>query len=223
MSEQSEISGSGESEGAASATHQPPLRSRASWRVVDIVVVAVLAVATGLIFRFWDGASAPFYEALGAASPGLDGLVGGLWFIGGVLGAVIVRKPGAALLTEALGGLVSVVLGSPWGMETFYIAIAQGAGSELLALPFLYRHAPAVRLAIPAVSAGIGGAVGGWAYGLVFSGGLAKSGEYLAISLISTVISGAVLAGLLGWLLTVSLAATGALDRFPAGRLRARV
>ncbi|MDO5052031.1 MAG: ECF transporter S component [Pseudoclavibacter sp.] len=208
---------------ASRAIAQPPLSARLGWRVVDIVVVAILAVAAGLVFRFWDGASAPFYEAMGAATPGLDGLVGGVWFIGGVLGAVIVNKPGAALLVEALGGLVSVVLGSPWGMETFYIAVAQGLGSELFVLPFRYRHRSRAGIALPAVCAGVGGAVGGWVYGLLFSGNLALGGEYLTISLVSTVVSGAVLAGALGWLLTVSLAATGALDRFPIGRLRARV
>ena len=47
---------------------------------------------------------------------------------------------------------------------------------------------------------------------------------FTIVYLISTVISGAVIAGLLSWLLVRALAATGALDAFPAGReVRQRV
>ena len=43
------------------------------WRVVDIITAAVLGVATGLIFWVWNG-------------------------LGGVLGGLIIRKPGAAIM-----------------------------------------------------------------------------------------------------------------------------
>ena len=42
------------------------------WRVVDIVVASVLAVAAGLVFVLWNVASNPIAAPLGAALPGLQ-------------------------------------------------------------------------------------------------------------------------------------------------------
>ena len=47
------------------------------WRVVDIVVASVLAVAAGLVFVFWNVASNPIAAPLGAVLPGLQALAGG--------------------------------------------------------------------------------------------------------------------------------------------------
>ena len=49
-----------------------------------------------------------------------------------------------------------------------------------------------------------------------------KSLEFNAIYLTSVAISGAILAGVVGWLLVRALAKTGALSRFAAGRELAR-
>lgn len=46
------------------------------WRVVDIVVASVLAVAAGLVFVFWNIASNPLTAPLTALLPGLQALAG---------------------------------------------------------------------------------------------------------------------------------------------------
>ena len=51
-------------------------------------------------------------------------------------------------------------------------------------------------------------------------GNLAKSIEFNVIYGITSMISGAILAGLLSFFLVRALAQTGALDKFPAGRER---
>ena len=71
-----------------------------------------------------------------------------------------------------------------------------------------------------AVLAGIGAEVLEWILELFTSGNMAMSGSYLVIYLACMVISGAILAGVLGYFLVRGLAATGALDRFAAGRER---
>ncbi|MBI4899956.1 MAG: ECF transporter S component, partial [Actinobacteria bacterium] len=43
------------------------------WRVVDIVVAAVLGVATGIIFVGWNFVGGAGYELFNAATPGLGG------------------------------------------------------------------------------------------------------------------------------------------------------
>ena len=61
-----------------------------SWRVVDIVTAAVLGVACGLLFWVWNSIGDAGFKALDALTPGLGGLVTGIWFTGGVLGGLII-------------------------------------------------------------------------------------------------------------------------------------
>ncbi|WAC65663.1 ECF transporter S component [Agrococcus sp. SL85] len=198
----------------AATTAARPRTSR--WRVVDIVVAAVLGVATGLLFVVWNGVGGAWFGIMDAVTPGFGGLAVGIWLIGAVLGGLIIRKPGAALFVELLAATVSTLLGSQWSIETLYSGLAQGLGAELIFAAFAYR-----RFGLPtAMLAGIGAAVAAWTLELFLSANLAKGPEFLGIYLGSVVVSGALLAGLVGWLLTRALAATGVLDRFAAGRAR---
>ncbi|WP_405218252.1 ECF transporter S component [Agrococcus sp. Ld7] len=199
-------------------TSTAPAKRTSSWRVVDIVVAAVLGVATGLIFVLWNGVGYVWFSAMDALTPGFGGLAAGIWLLGGVLGGLVIRKPGAALFVELLAATVSMLLGSQWAIETVYAGIAQGLGAELIFLLFAYR-----RFGLPvAMLAGAGAAVAAWVLELFTSGNLAMSGEFLVIYFASLVVSGALLAGLVGWLLTRALASTGVLDRFASGRSRGK-
>lgn len=199
-------------------TSTAPARRKSGWRVVDIVVAAVLSVATGLLFVLWNGVGYVWFSTMDALTPGFGGLAVGIWLIGGVLGGLIIRKPGAALFVELLASVVSMLLGSQWAIETVYAGIAQGLGAELVFLLFAYHRFGV----FVAMLAGIGAAVAAWTLELFTSGNFAMSGEFLAIYLVCVMISGALLAGLVGWLLTRALAATGVLDRFASGRARGR-
>lgn len=193
-----------------------PSQPSSGWRVVDIVVAAILGVAFGLIFWIWNAVGGTAYSAFDAATPGFGGLVTGIWVAAGVVGGLIIRKPGAALFVELVAAIVSAILGNQWGIETVYSGLAQGLGAELIFLVFRYR-----KFTLPvAILAGIGAEVLEWVLELFTSGNLAMSASYLIIYLVCMVISGAVLAGVLGYFLVRGLAATGALDRFAAGRER---
>lgn len=187
--------------------------SKYSWRLVDIVVAAVLGVATGLIFWVWNSVGGAWFVAADAITPGLGGIAVGIWLIGGVIGGLVIRKPGAALLVELIGAIVSALIGNIWGITTIYSGIAQGLGAELVFLALAYRRWGAV----PAMLAGAGAGVGAWVleFGL---GNIAKSFGFNALYLVALVVSGAILAGLVGWLLVRALAATGVLSQFAAGR-----
>src|SRR5690606_27281412 len=86
------------------ATTSSSIRTRRQWRVVDIVVASVVAVACGVIFWAW-GLAWPALSLPLAFLPGLSGLLAGGWLFAGVLGALITRKPGAALFTELVAAL----------------------------------------------------------------------------------------------------------------------
>lgn len=196
----------------AQATAAQP--SRFKWRVIDIVIAAVLGVAVGLLFVFWNVAGYAWFSAMDALTPGFGGLAVGIWLIGGVLGGLIIRKPGAALFVETLAATVSMLLGSQWSIETVYSGVVQGLGAELIFLIFMYRR---FNIGV-AVLAGVGSAVAAWTLELFLSGNIELGAAFLTIYLVCVSISGAVLAGALGWVLTRALASTGALNRFAAGR-----
>ncbi|MHC2849114.1 energy-coupling factor transport system permease protein [Corynebacterium mucifaciens] len=187
-----------------------------SWRVIDIVTAAVLGVACGLLFWVWNSIGYAGFKALDALTPGLGGLVAGIWFTGGVLGGLIIRKPGAAVFVEVVAASVSAVLGSQWGIETLYSGLAQGFGAELIFLIFAYR-----RFGLStAVLSGIGAGVGAFILELFLTPNLAMSLQFNLIYLACLIVSGAILAGVFSYYLVKALAKTGALDRFGAGRER---
>lgn len=195
-----------------------PARSL-QWRVVDIIVAAVLGVACGLIFVVWNSIGYAWFEVADAVTPGLGGIAVGIWLLGGVLGGLIIRKPGAAIFVELVAAVVSTLLGSQWAIETVYSGLAQGLGAELAFAAFGYRRFGVVT----AMLAGAGAALGAWVLELFLSGNIEKGVEFNAIYLGSLLVSGALLAGLVGWLLMRGLAATGALDRLASGRSAKRV
>ncbi|MBW9120145.1 ECF transporter S component [Microbacterium trichothecenolyticum] len=189
---------------------------RLRWRVVDIVVAAVLGVAIGLVFWAWNTVGYAWFIAMDGLTPGLGGIAVGIWLIGGVIGGLVIRKPGAALLVEVIAALVSMLIGNVWGVSTLLSGLVQGLGAELVFAIFLYR-----RFTLPvAMLAGVGAAVGAWVFELFYgsSPNILKTVEFNVIYLVSLVVSGALLAGVVGWLAVRGLAATGALSRFAVGR-----
>lgn len=184
------------------------------WRVVDFVVAAVLGVASGLIFVFWNWAGGAAFTAIDALTPGIAGIVTGVWYWGGVLGGLIIRKPGAALFVETLAAIVSAALGSQWGVGAIFDGLSQGIGAELVFLVLGYRKfGPWAAMFAGALSA-VGGVLR-WGF---FSGGWAYGATYVSLYWVSNLISGLLLGGLVCWLLVKGLAATGVLNRFAVGR-----
>lgn len=159
------------------------------WRVVDIVVAAVLGIAIGLVFWFYNNTGANLWSPIDAVLPGLAGLIAGIWFLGGPLGGLVIRKPGAALLVELLASLVSMVPGNKWGVTTMYSGLAQGLGAELVFALFLYRRwtAPVAMLS------GVGAAVGAWVNEFI-AGNHAMSATFNITYLVCLMVSGAILA-----------------------------
>lgn len=190
-----------------------PVSNPWRWRVVDIVVASVLAVAAGLVFVFWNVASNPIQAPLSAALPGLQALAGGGWLFAGVLVALVVRKPGAAVYGELVAAVVSALVGNQYGVLTIECGLVQGLAAELVFAVFLYR-----RWGLP-VSV-LAGAVAGLAMGVndLILWYPEATTAFKAIYVASGTVSGAVLAGVLPSFVVRGLARTGALSRFAAGR-----
>lgn len=188
------------------------------WRTVDIVVAAVLAVAFGLVFAAWNNLVYPTVSAPLTGSP-LAPLVAGIWLMPGVVGGLVIRKPGAALFTEVVAATVSMLFGSVWGLTVFMSGVWQGLGAEIVFALFAYR-----RWGLGAAlfaGGGAGAAMGLYEAFVYYGAGYAF--DWQVVYVLSAVATGVVIAGALGWLLVRALARTGALAPFASGRTQAEV
>lgn len=185
---------------------------RNEWRVVDIVVAAVIAVAFGVVFLAWNAIYAATDPIFAAARP-LQAILYGVWLLPGVLVGLIVRRPGAAVFGGFVSAAVSVLLGSPYGIDALISGAIQGAGAELAFLIGLYRSWGLVVAVLAGVLAGLAAAI----HDLVVyypDFGLDAQLAYAG----ATAVSGALIAGVGGWYLLRALVATGVLHEFAAGR-----
>jgi energy-coupling factor transport system substrate-specific component len=186
------------------------------WRTVDIVVASVIAVASGVIFwawnLLWNG------PAVAIPLPGRAAIYG-VWLVPAVLGALVIRKPGAAFFTETVAALVSVALGTDWGWTIAIQGPIEALAAELAFALFVYRLYTLPVAVLAGTLAGLAASVYDvfvWYPGTAW--GTFRI-PYLAITAASSLI----VAGAGSWALTRALAQTGALDRFPSGRERAAV
>jgi energy-coupling factor transport system substrate-specific component len=199
-------------------TPHPTLGQLTRWRTVDLVTAAMLGVAFGVAYWGWAAAYNVLSPAF-TAVPAAGGLLAGPWLLAGVVGGLVVRRPGAALLAELVAANVEYLLGNQWGVATLVSGLLQGLGVEIVLAIFLFRRFG------PWVAA-LGGAVAAvletgyeyvtYDYGTTFGAG----GTLLYLA--TFVLSGALAAGLLGWVIVRALTRTGALAAFPAGRAQAR-
>ena len=198
-------------------TAASPVRTRSKivwrWRVVDIVVAAVIGVAGGVVYWAWGLVYNVPSTALGLLLPGTQPLTSGIWLIAGVLAALIIRKPGAALFAELIAASVETLIGAQWGPLDLVYGLVQGLGAELVFAVFLYASWRLVVAMLAGALAGIGGSIIDL---VVYYPGYPP--VFALIYVISFAVSGAVLGGLVSWLIARALAATGALNRFASGR-----
>jgi energy-coupling factor transport system substrate-specific component len=192
---------------------KPSLR----WRVVDIVIAAVVAVACAVVFVGWNFGSHVF-DGLQALLPGIQSLGYGPWLLGGPLAALIIRKPGAALFGELVAAAVSMLLGAPWGLQTLESGLVQGLAVEVVFAAFLYRNWSLPVAALAGAAAGLVAGVNDWIFYYAGADTL-----FLTIYIAGATLSGAIIAGIGSWALVKALARTGALRRFAAGREAERV
>jgi energy-coupling factor transport system substrate-specific component len=180
-----------------------------SWRVVDIVVAAVIAVAFGVVFQAWN----ILWEATTFFAPPIRGAIYGVWMVPAVLVPLIVRRPGAALFGETVAATASMVFGAQWGLLTVVYGLAQGAAAELIFAFGLYRVWSLPTALGAGAAAGLAGALLDLA---VFYAEWGADWQLLYVALV--VVSASAIAGLGSWLLVRALVATGVLGDFAVGR-----
>ncbi|HSE70147.1 MAG TPA: ECF transporter S component [Nocardioidaceae bacterium] len=183
------------------------------YRTIDLVSAAMLGVAFGVVFWAWGLVYNGPSEAMGAIFAPMAGLWYSPWLIAGVVGGVLIRRPGAALITEVVAATVSALIGTQWGWLVLASGVLQGLGVELaLALFAWKRFGPGVVMLAGFLSAtfevflewNLYYADWSWTYKLAYLGFFG--------------VSGAVVAGLGGLALVRALARAGAVNAMPPGQ-----
>ena len=195
-----------------------PENRRWRWTAADIAVGAALGVACGLVFWGFNFAYAWLSPLIGGILPGLASVLHPLWYFSGTLAVIILRKPGAAIYVNLVGSAAEMLLGNQFSVGfVFASAALQGLFAEI---PFMVTRYRVYNLPISVVS----GALVALEYGVYLMlfryQGVAFLSVRGIVHMVSELVGGVLIAGVMSWYLYRAIAATGALDRFASGRAR---
>ncbi|WP_418426433.1 ECF transporter S component [Bifidobacterium pullorum] len=197
-----------------------PENRRWRWTAADIAVGAALGVACGLVFWGFNFAYAWLSPLIGGILPGLASVLHPLWYFSGTLAVIILRKPGAAIYVNLVGTAAEMLLGNQFSVGfVFASAAMQGLFAEI---PFMVTRYRVYNLPISVVS----GALVALEYGVYLMlfryQGVAFLSARGIVHMVSELVGGVLIAGVMSWYLYRAIAATGALDRFASGRAARR-
>jgi energy-coupling factor transport system substrate-specific component len=175
------------------------------WTQRETVIVAALGIVFGMLYLGWVQLWLLLQVVLGPLA--LD-LMLGFWCVVSVLAAYIIRKPLVAFSAVVIAALAEVMTGNPAGLILILSGAVQGAGAEL---PFALTRWRSYRLPV-LLASGASAAVFSFVYTWIrFHYGTLEPGLLVAMFAIR-VISGVLLAGLLGKVLGDALYRTGVLN-----------
>ncbi|MEK4699703.1 ECF transporter S component [Solibacillus sp. FSL R7-0668] len=175
-----------------------------SWKLKEIVLMSLFSVVFGIVYllflhagNIWAGFIGPIaYE-----------WIFGIWFIVSIICMYIIRKPGAAVVSETIAATIEVLLGNAVGPRLILSGVIQGLGAEAVFAATRYKRFDLWVLML----AGIGSAVFSFVYGYFLGGFVVYSTGYVALMLGLRIASGALIAGVGGKVLSDGLLATGSL------------
>lgn len=189
-------------------------RSLFAWRGIDFVVGAMLAVGLGVAFWGFDTFLYPVLNGATAGYPPIGGLMLGIWLLPAVAGALLIRRPGAAIYVEIIAAVVEALLGNRWGAAVLVSGFLQGLGVSVAFGLLRWRRFDVSAAMLGGVLAAVFeiAAYEWWSYYPDFS--WTQKLVYLGCGMLS----GAVIAGLGGFALVRALARAGAVNAFPVAQ-----
>jgi energy-coupling factor transport system substrate-specific component len=184
------------------------MNNRYSWTLREILIVAVLGAVFGVLYLAWVQV---WLVAQAIFGPVTMDVVMGFWFIVSIIAAAIIRKPGAALISEVLAAATQILLGSPAGLLLLVTGVVQGAGAEAVFAATRWRD---YRLPV-LIAAGVGASVFSFVYTWIrFDYGALAPGLLVSMFILRC-LSGALLGGVLGRFIVEALYRTGVLSGLP--------
>lgn len=176
-----------------------------AWSMREILIVAVLGAVFAVLYIAWVQVWLIAQAVFGAVT--MD-VVMGFWFVVSIVAAAIIRKPGAALISEILAATVEVLLGNPSGLMLIVAGAIQGAGAEAVFAATRWRN-----YSLPVLMlAGAGSAITSFVYTWFLMDYGALQPGLLVVMFVLRCLSGALLGGLLGHWIVTALYKTGVLS-----------
>ncbi len=182
-----------------------------NWRFKEIVVLSALSVVFAVVYLAFLPVGKLLFGILGPI--GYD-LIFGIWFIVSIIAAYIIRKPGAAFLSETIAATIEVLIGNAVGPMLIISGMIQGAGAEAVFAATRWKNYSIWVLML----AGVGSSITSFIYGYFMGGFAALDTGYVIAMFVVRVISGALIAGLLGKAISDGLAKTGVLSSYALGK-----
>ncbi|MFC5603790.1 ECF transporter S component [Sporosarcina koreensis] len=184
-----------------------------SWKLKEVVLMSLFSVVFGIVYllflhvgNIWSGFIGPIaYE-----------WIFGIWFIVSIICMYIIRKPGAAVISETIAAAVEVLLGNAVGPRLILAGVIQGLGAEAAFAATRYRRFDLWVLML----AGVGSSVFSFIYGYFLGGFTVFSTGYVMLMFGIRIVSGAVIAGIGGKAVVDGLLATGSLRGYAITRVK---
>ncbi len=127
------------------------------WETRDAVLMAVLGVLFAAVYLgvFYLGMGlSGLLSAWGLGSFGFE-VIYGIWFMAATCAMYIIRRPGAALVTELLAAGIELLMGNSGGLVVLLTGLIQGLGCELGFAVFRYRRFSLLSMAVSGVFAAL--------------------------------------------------------------------
>lgn len=176
------------------------------WSTRDLLVMAAISIVMGLVLVGVNYLGA----ALLAISPVLASVLAGLYFVPGIMVMLIVRRPGANILTRIIVNLAMLPF-TPFGWGPLLLEPVLFGGSA--ELPFLIMRYKDYRMRV-AMIAGAAAALMSFLMMLAFGLLSGLSAGLTIVTLASFLASGVLFGGILSTLLVRAIAKSGVLNSF---------
>ncbi len=173
----------------------------------EITFISIMAVAMGII---WWGYTLifsvvePFLKIIA-----LNGLLDGVWFMGGTFFAYIIRKPGSGVLGETIAAVIQGFI-SKWGITSLYYGVLQGLATELVFWLLRYKRWNIWSMSLAALATAFVCFILNMFWFQFYKLNLG----YNILQLVCSSISGVIFAGFGSKFLADKLAKTGVLNQF---------
>ncbi len=179
---------------------------KSKWKLNEIIFVAISGMAIAVIFFGWTF----IYTLIKPLKIfGLNYLFTGMWVAGGIFIPYIIRKPGAAIYGEMAAAFFEMFI-TGWGMTALLWGLVQGIICEIVFMIFGYKKYNLV----VAVIAGALANLGAYFLDFIFYKYAGLKSWLIINGIWSSLLSGAILGGILSVVAANSLKKAGILRKF---------
>lgn len=185
------------------------------WELKDVIMVGIVSIVFGVIYLgavhlgvLLGAILAPFGLSILA-----NEFIFAVWFMAVAFAGYVIRRPGAATITEMIAALLEVFMGNFYGPIVFVSGFVQGIGTEAGFLTTRYKRAGWTQLILGAVFATITSFI----WGIVRSSFTGLQWQMLLAIFVIRLASALLFSAVLVKLTCDHLAKMGVLKSYPIG------